>query len=104
MNGYQITLFTQQNRRIHGKPLGEWLLQLARDLELPGATLKAAAEGLGRSGKLHSAHFFELADQPIEVTLIVSTEQADRLMARLAADKLNLFYVKVPVEFGTVGA
>jgi len=103
LNGFQITFFTQQNRRVHGKPLGEWLIGLTRELGLHGATLQTAAEGVGRSGKVHSAHFFELADQPIEVVTIVTSAEADRLLERVKAEKLNIFYVKVPVEFGVLG-
>lgn len=104
MNGYQITFFTQQNRRVHGKPVGEWLIGLTKELGLHGATLQTASEGVGRSGKLHSAHFFELADQPIEVVTIVTSAEADRLLERVKSENLNLFYVKVPVEFGILGA
>jgi PII-like signaling protein len=78
MNGYQITFFTQQGRRVHGQPVGEWLMKLTQELGLRGATLQAADEGLGRAGKVHSAHFFELADQPIEVVTIMTGEEADR--------------------------
>jgi PII-like signaling protein len=103
MKGYQITFFTQQDRRVHGKPVGEWLVQLTRELGLHGATLQAAAEGIGRSGKIHSAHFFELADQPVEVVTIVTAEEADRLLARLKSESVQIFYVKIEVEFGTTG-
>jgi PII-like signaling protein len=103
MNGYQITFYTQQDRRIHGVPVGEWLIELTKELGLHGATLQAATEGFGRSGTVHSAHFVELADQPIEVVTIVTGDEADRLLARLRAEDLSLFYVKVPVEFGTLG-
>lgn len=103
MNGYQITFFTQQGHRIHGQPVGEWLIGVAKQMGLHGATLMAAAEGLGRSGKIHAAHFFELTEQPIEVVTIVTTEEADRLFARLQSEKLNIFYVKAPVEFGVLG-
>lgn len=103
MNGYQITFFTQQDRRIHGVPVGEWLIALAKEMGLHGATLQAAAEGFGRSGKVHAAHFVELADQPIEVVAIVTSEEADQLLARVRSAGLRLFYVKAPVEFGTLG-
>lgn len=103
MNGYQITFFTQQDRRHHGKPLSEWLLQLARDLHLRGATLMPAAEGFGKTGRLHSAHFFELTDQPLEVVMVVTGDQAERLFARLRQEQVRLFYVKSPVEFGVLG-
>ena len=103
MNGYQITFFTLQDRSHQGKPIAEWIVHLAQEMGLPGATLIAASEGYGHHGRLHSAHFFELADQPLEVHLTVSTEEADRLFDRLKAEKVHLFYVKSPVEFGTLG-
>jgi PII-like signaling protein len=62
MNGYQITFFTQQDKRHHGKPLADWLIHLAKDIGLPGATLIAGSEGFGHHRRMHSAHFFELAD------------------------------------------
>ncbi len=103
MNGYQITFFTQQDRRHHGKPLADWLVHLAKDMDLRGATLIAASEGFGHHGRIHSAHFFELADQPMEVVMAVTAEEATRLFARLRSEGVELFYVKTPVEFGTLG-
>jgi PII-like signaling protein len=100
MNGYQITFFTHQNRRHHGQPLADWLVHLARELKLRGATAIAASEGFGHHGRIHSAHFFELADQPVEVLIAATEEEAARLFARLREEKLELFYVKTPVEFG----
>ena len=104
MNGYQIAFFTQQDRRHEGKLLGEWLIQLAKQLGLSGATILPASEGFGKSGRIHAAHFFELADQPIEVLMTATVEQTDALFARLAATDLQLFYVKTAVEFGVIGA
>jgi PII-like signaling protein len=102
MKGYQITFFTQQDKRHHGKPVGDWLVQLAREMGLPGATLVAASEGFGHHRRIHSAHFFELADQPQEVQMVVSEEDTERLFARLRKENVHLFYVKTPVEFGTL--
>ncbi|HEY4210277.1 MAG TPA: DUF190 domain-containing protein [Steroidobacteraceae bacterium] len=103
MNGYQISFFTEQNQQHEGKPVGEWLLALARELRLYGATLWSATEGFGRSGRMHSAHFFELADQPQEVVMSATTEQTEALFARLRESGIELSYVKCPVEFGTLG-
>lgn len=103
MQGYQITFFTQQDRKHGHQPLGEWLLQEARKLGVGGGTLTAASEGFGHDRKLHSAHFFELADQPIEVTLAVSAEDAQRLFGRLRDEDVKVFYVKTPIEFGVTG-
>lgn len=103
MNGYQITFFTQQDRRHHGKPLADWLVHLAGELGLRGATLIPANEGIGRHHRIHSAHFFDLADQPLSVVMAVTREEADRLFERLRAEGVHLFYVKTAVEFGVLG-
>lgn len=103
MNGYQITFYTQQDRRHHGKPLADWLVHLAADMGLHGATLIPASEGVGTHHRIHSARFFELADQPLSVVMVVSEEEAQQLFDRLRDEKVKLFYVKSPVEFGVFG-
>jgi PII-like signaling protein len=103
MKGCQITFFTQQDRTHAGKPMGEWLIHRAKELGLPGATLLAAVEGYGHSGHLHSAHFFELADQPQLIVMMATDEQADLLFAGLRSEGVSLFYVKTAAEFGSLG-
>ena len=100
MQGHQLTFFTQQDRKHGHLPLGEWLVQEARELGLGGATLITANEGFGHGHRLHSAHFFELADQPIEVTMALSESDAARFFQRLREEKINVFYIKTPIEFG----
>jgi uncharacterized protein len=103
MNGYQITFFTHQDRRFKGKQISDWLMHLVQELGLRGASLHAGGESFARGGRVHSAHFFELADQPVEVLIAVTTEEAARLFDRLKAEGVHLFYVKTPVEFGVLG-
>jgi uncharacterized protein len=103
MNGFLVMFFTQQNHRQQGKPICDWLIALARDLKLRGVTVIPATEGFGQAHRLHSAHFFELADQPMVVLITVDHDECERLFARLAEEKVQLFYVKQPVEFGALG-
>ena len=103
MLGYQLTFFTQQDRNHRGRPLAKWLLEEARNLGIGGATLIPAAEGFGHDRKLRSVHFFELTDQPLEVTMAVSEGDADRLFARIKEEGINIFFVKTPIEFGMTG-
>lgn len=103
MQGYQLTFFTTQDRRHGGLPLAEWLLQEARKLGIGGATLLAASEGFGHDRKLHSAHFIELADQPVEVTMALGEADAERFFQRLRDERVRVFYVKAPIEFGVTG-
>jgi PII-like signaling protein len=103
VNGFLVIFFTQQNRRHHGKMLGEWVVDLAKELGLRGATLTTGIEGFGHTGRLHSSHLFELADQPMEIRLAITEEESVRLFQRLEAEDISLFYIKAPIEFGTVG-
>ncbi|CAE6715238.1 DUF190 domain-containing protein [Candidatus Nitrotoga fabula] len=103
MNGYQVTFFTQQDRRHHGKPLADWLMLLAGELGLRGATLIPASEGIGHHHRFHSAHFFELADQPLSVVIAVTAEECDRLFDRLKSEDVRIFYIKTAIEFGVLG-
>ena len=94
MRGWQLTFYTQQGRSHGMRSIAEWLVAEAKALGISGATMSAAQGGYGRDGRLHWANFFELAEQPLEVTMALSDE---------AAEGLRIFYTKVPVEFGITG-
>jgi PII-like signaling protein len=104
MMGYQVTFFSQQGRRIANRLVHDWLMDICRALGIAGVTTVAGVEGVGRGGKVHSAHFFELADQPLEITMALTQEQCTALFARLQQENADLFYVKTAVEFGVLGA
>ncbi|WP_019936976.1 DUF190 domain-containing protein [Bordetella sp. FB-8] len=103
MTGYMLTFFTQQDRLHHGTPLADWLVKLAAELDLGGATLVPAGEGMGHDHHLHSTRFFELTDQPVSVVMVVTAPECDRLFERLQAEGVQVFYVKSTVEFGKLG-
>ncbi|MNE45003.1 hypothetical protein D3C80_1392680 [compost metagenome] len=103
VNGYQVTLYTVENRRYHGKQLSHWLLQIMREMNFRGATHLVAAEGIGHDHRFHSWHFVELADRPEEITMIATAPEMQLLFDRLAAEDVRVFYAKFPVEFGFLG-
>jgi len=104
MKGYQLEFFMEQSKRKGHQALYEWLLGVARADGIAGATVLMGSMGFGHHSRMHSAHFFELADQPVLVTMVVKEEESSRLFALLEQEKVHMFYVKMPVEFGTVGA
>ncbi|MCY1546683.1 putative ACR [compost metagenome] len=104
MKGYQLTLYTQQNRRHDGKMLADWVVGLAMEMGLRGATLVSGIEGFGHTKHFHSHHFFEMADQPMLILMALSEDECDALLKRLGEEGVPLFYVKVPAEFGLLGA
>lgn len=104
MQGVYIKFYVQEKRRHHGLLAYEWLLEEARKLGIPGGSAFRAIAGFGRHGKLHEEHFFELAgDVPVEVGFALGEEEAAKLLAHLAGEKLRIFYIKMPLEMGVVG-
>ena len=103
MKGYQLSFLAEQNRRIEHKQAMEWLLHLAKELGITGCTVFAGVESFGADGRRHSARFFELADQPMEMVMAVTEEQADRLFERIEAMDTKIFYIKIPIEYGQLG-
>ncbi|MBS0579005.1 MAG: DUF190 domain-containing protein [Proteobacteria bacterium] len=103
MTGYQVSFYTTLSRRVHGRLARDWLVDLARELGIQGATVLAGVEGYGHHGRIHAAHFFELADEPIVLIMVVSEEHKDLLFSRLRAAACNFFYTVQAVEFGMTG-
>ena len=104
MHGFRLSFFTQQGRTHGILSIAEWLLKEAKELGIKGATVNAAQGGFGRDGKYHSARFFELGEQPMEVQMAVTTEECERLFAKIEKEKLEIFFMKMPIEFGTTGS
>ena len=104
MYGCQITFYTQQDRMHRGKPLGRWLIEEANRLGVAGATMLACVEGFGHSHRIHSTGFFDLSDQPVAVVMALTDAEAAQMLARLAEESVEVFWVRVPAEFGTSGA
>jgi len=100
--GYQLTFFTLQSRRHNGMYIADWLEEKAQQVGVHGVTVSKASKGLGHDGTWHSATFFELADQPLEIIMIAEEESCNRLFSLLEEEKPNLFYTKAPIEFGTI--
>jgi uncharacterized protein len=101
--GFQLTFFTQQDHRHHGKSVAQWLLEEARAMGIGGATLIEASEGFGHHRHLHRVDIVHLSDQPLSVVMAVTADEVDRLFARLQAEQIKVFYSRTPVEFGTLG-
>lgn len=104
MQGVHLKFYVQEKRQHHGILAYEWLLETARKLGIHGGSAFRAIAGYGRHGRLHEEHFFELAgDLSVEVGFALTEDQAQAFLAHLAGEKLELFYVRLPVEMGVVG-
>lgn len=105
MNGNFLKLYVPQTAKHDGKLLYEWLLEEARNLGIPGGSAFRAVAGYGRHGRLHEEHFFELAgDLPMTVEFFADAALIDQLLARMHAEKVSLFYIKLPVDGGVTAS
>ena len=101
--GAYLRFFMHENRRHHGVLLYDWLLREAKKLGIAGGTAFRSIAGYGRHGVMHEAHFLELAgSETVRVDFVVTNEDADRLMRLVRDERLQLFYAKLPVEFGVL--
>jgi uncharacterized protein len=80
--------------------LAQWLVDEAHAIGIGGATLIAASEGYGHDHRIHSERFVELVDQPLQVVMVVTADEAERLFVRLEAEAVRVFYSRMAIEFG----
>lgn len=103
MQGSFLRFYVHEGQRLHGRLVWEWLLEEANRLGIRGGSAFRAMAGFGRHHVLHESRFFELAGTlTVEVEFIVSDEEAQRLLRRLEAEKVRLFYACIPALFGVV--
>jgi uncharacterized protein len=99
-----LRFYVSEKQHHHNELLHEWLLRLAQRLEIPGGSAFRAIAGYGKHGRMHEETFFELAGNlAVAVEFILEVKDADRLMAAVVAEKLQLHYVRYAVESGTTG-
>jgi PII-like signaling protein len=103
MNGTILRFYVHENRTHKHVALFEWLLEQAKKLGIHGGSAFRAIAGFGRHGILHEEHFFELAaDMTVEVEFVVTDDEAEALLALLKTERISIFYVRVPAEFGVI--
>jgi len=103
MNGTLLRFYVHENRKHQRILLYEWLLEQAKALGIHGGSAFRAIAGFGRHGVLHEEHFFELAGNlPIEIDFAVTDDDANRLLDFLRVERISIFYVRIPIEFGVI--
>ena len=102
--GVLLRIFVLEGQRHHGELLYDWLLRRAREMGITGGAAFREIAGYGRHERLHEQFFFELAgDLPVEVVFAMTQSDSQKFLDLLAREKLSLFYISSPCEFGHVG-
>ena len=103
MNGTLLRFYVHENRKHRHLLLYEFLLEQAKRLGIHGGSAFRAIAGFGRHGILHEEHFFELAgDLTVEIDFAVADDEADRLLDFIRNERISIFYVRMPIEFGVI--
>ncbi|HRF44494.1 MAG TPA: DUF190 domain-containing protein [Candidatus Competibacteraceae bacterium] len=101
MGGSFLRFYVRENQRHDHRLLWEWLLEQANRMGIRGGSAFRAMAGFGQHHQLHEDHFFELAGTlTVEVEFIVADDEAQKLLDRLKAEKIRVFYTKIPAQFG----
>ncbi len=104
MQGVCLRIYIIERQKHHGEMLYEWLLERAKALGILGGSVFRATAGFGRHGRIHEEAFFELAaDLPMELEFVLSEQQATQILKLLKDEHLQLFYLKLPAEYGVIG-
>ncbi|CAM5214220.1 PII-like signaling protein OS=Castellaniella defragrans OX=75697 GN=HNR28_000581 PE=3 SV=1 [Castellaniella defragrans] len=101
MKGYEITFMAPRSRRHHGELVLDAVLRIAKTLGINRHTRRTDTESVGENDRSHSAHFFELADEPEELTFMLEDGKSDELMHAVEAAGLQVFCIRQPVEYST---
>ena len=100
MKGYQVNFYTLQNHKHQEQPISEWLVDKAQMLGIRGTTVVHGDEGFGSDGRVHAIRFFEQAEQPMIIVMVVTEAQSEQLFTLIAETGLRIFYTRASVEYG----
>ncbi|HVN41539.1 MAG TPA: DUF190 domain-containing protein [Steroidobacteraceae bacterium] len=101
MEGYVLHFYVHENRQHKGQPTWQWLMRQANRMGLQGGSAFRTISGFGRHQVLHEEHFFDVVGTTtIELQFLVLPADRERLMALIATEGLELFYIETPARFG----
>lgn len=103
MKGYLLKFYLEENKTYKGKQLYDWLIETAQSLGLSGVTVNSGIQSFDQQGHLHTTHFFELADRPIQVEFVLDPEKEHSFFSSISHEDISLFYTKTAIEFGRLG-
>jgi len=87
--GQRIRIFIDESDTCEGKPLYEWIILKARELNLAGATVLRGILGYGASSHIHSARLLTISEDLPMIIEIVDTPEKIQSILPLLDDYVN---------------
>ncbi|HUL40946.1 MAG TPA: DUF190 domain-containing protein [Burkholderiales bacterium] len=102
MKGTYLKLYVPEfEKHPNGEALHLWLMNSAKTLGIQGGTASRAVSGFGRHGDISVDNVF--GESPMEMVFMTSEELADKFLDLIKMEKIPLFYIKTPAEYGWLG-
>ncbi|GAB3671385.1 DUF190 domain-containing protein [Salinisphaera aquimarina] len=103
MKGFEVIFMAPRSRRHDGTPVLDAIVDIAREHDITRMTRRVNAEGTGAGGHCHSAHFFELADEPEELMFVLDGGDADALIRAVEAKEMHVFCLRRQIDYWQFG-
>ena len=82
--GRLLRIFIGESDRHDGHPLHEWIVRLAREQGLAGATVVRGLAGFGAHSRMHTAKVLRLStDLPVVIEIVDTREKIDVFLPEL---------------------
>ena len=79
--GHRLRIFISENDKYEHKPLYEWIVLKAKELDLAGATVIRGIEGYGASTRIHTGKILLISDDlPIIIEIVDTLEKIDNFI------------------------
>lgn len=98
--GYELLFMAARSQRVHGKPILDMVMEIARSHDIHRHTRRTNTTAVGEDGRAHAMHFFELDDEPEELLFVLGAHRSAELLQAVRAAALHVFCVRRPIEFG----
>ena len=81
-DGCLLRIMVGEGSKYKGKPLYEWLVLKARELELAGATVFRGIMGFGANSRIHTAKILRFSeDLPVVIEIVDSRKKIEAYLA-----------------------
>ena len=80
-NGHLLRIFVAEGDKRRGRPLYEWLVLKARELDLAGATVLRGIMGYGAKSRIHSSKILRISENlPIVIEIVDDLAKLERYL------------------------
>lgn len=76
----KLTVYVSESDTRHGKPVYQWVVELAHEHGIAGATVTRGIMGYGGSGVTHVTHPDLASKLPLRIEIVDSAEAIDRIL------------------------